>query len=158
MASRAEQRTDDIGREHAGDPCGVHGLDPHLSLEYPRIVDQRGHRAQFTVHGREEPNDIVFIRHVGADGDRPATRIANARNHAVGRIPFDAIIDTHGVAAGRGEPCRGGADTAAGARDEYDAWALGCAGHEPTANVRNVASITLTARQYSSRDTCSCGV
>jgi hypothetical protein len=71
------RRTDDVRRHDPLQARGVHLIDAALPLQDPDVVDKTGQRAEFGVHGQEQPLRVVRAGHVGPDRDR----VAAARDH-----------------------------------------------------------------------------
>ena len=109
----ADERTGDVGREHAVDPRSVHFVDAALALENAGVVDQSANRPEIAVDGLEQPDNVSFHRHVSVDRDGAAAGSLDLGDQRTGSAVIVQVVDADRVAARSGQPRRRGADAAA---------------------------------------------
>ena len=73
----ADEGADDVRGHDPLQALGVHLVDAALLVQDPDVVDKTGQRAEFGVHGQEQPLRVVGPGHVGLNRDR----VAAARDH-----------------------------------------------------------------------------
>ena len=96
------------------------GLDVSQDQTSICVVDESGRAAECRVAFLEEAHDIGLHGHVGLHCKRLPTGLAQIVGQALGRFAVAQVVEAHGIAGVRSEPCGRCADAAARSRDDDD--------------------------------------
>jgi len=96
-----------------------HVFDPRLAREDAGIVDESVEPAATRIDRGEQARDVLLPGHVGRDRERVAASHFDGLHDARRGIFIVPVVHADRVAAPCGQQRAGGADAAAGARDQY---------------------------------------
>lgn len=117
---RTQEAAHHVGPQDALEAGCVHRLQAHLPLQHAGVVHQHVQPAERLVQALEHLLDLFFDTHVGLYSQRFAAPRAYDIDQRFGVFAPLPVVDAHGVAALRGETCRGCTDATTGSCDEHD--------------------------------------
>ena len=116
--SRAQERSNDIGRQYPMQSRCAHRVEPHLCLQDAGVVHEPSQPAGSLVDRLEQTHDIRLDRNIGRDRKRRGSSRLDVCHHSRGSFSVLAIVDADGIACRSRQPRRGRADAPTRACDD----------------------------------------